>query len=303
LTVTGNITANNATIAGDIVGDTITVRLATVSETLTANEAGITLATVGTLDTNIITTSANISAAPNTAGSMYGKWTLYGNTTSNAMYIASGNVTFGANSVNGIKCDNYMYANGQPFNPAGTYTNIDVFDYLTGSNSVSQFTGNIKPTMVETTVLGGGGTIKGIWTLDANARFQATYADLAERFEADEIYAPGTVVEIGGDKEITAVKEDASDNVLGVISTAPAYLMNDGAGTDSTHPAIALSGRVPVKVKGKVSKGDRLVSAGDGAARSAQLSELTAFNSIGRSLENKEDDDVGLVTAIVNIRV
>lgn len=303
ITVTGNIIANNATISGAIVGDTITVRLATVSDTLTASKAGLTLATVGTLDTNIITTSANISAAPNTAGSMYGRWSVYGNTTSNALFIASGNVTFSANSVNGIKCDNYMYANGQPFNPTGTYTNIDVFDYMTGSNSVSQFTGNIRPTRITTTVIAGGGTVEGIWSLGANARFQATYADLAERFEADKTYEPGTILKIGGEKEVTAVQEELSNDVFGVVSTAPAYLMNHSSGTDETHPPVALSGRVPVRVKGTVSKGDRLVSAGDGLARAAHISEVTPFNSIGRALSNKESTDIGLVNAIVSIRV
>jgi hypothetical protein len=303
LTVTGNVIANNASIAGDITGDTITVRLATVSDTLSADEAGITTATMGTAVTGLITTSANLTAAPGTAGSMYGKWTLYGNSSGNAMFVSTGNITFSPSSVNGIKCDNYMYANGVSFNPSGSYTNANVFDYMTGANAVTQFTGNIAPTKVTTTAIAGGGTVTGTWTLGTGARWQATFADLAERFEADAVYAPGTVVEIGGEKEITAVSSDLSEDVFGVVSNTAAYLMNQGAGNDETHPPIALSGRVTVNVTGVVKKGDRLVSAGKGLARAGNKSELTAFNVIGRSLSTKTDEGVGTVLAVVNIRV
>jgi hypothetical protein len=129
----------------------------------------------------------------------------------------------------------------------------------------------------------------------------ASYADVAERFAADEIYVPGTVVEIGGEAEVTKSVEDLSENVFGVISTRAAYLMNATAGDDATHPPIAMTGRVPVRVIGTVKKGDRLVSAGNGQARSAQKGEITAFNVIGRALENKSDSGEGLVEAIVTI--
>ena len=77
--------------------------------------------------------------------------------------------------------------------------------------------------------------------------------------------------------------------------------MNSGAGDDETHPAIAVSGRVPVTVVGTVNKGDRLVSAGDGRARSATKDEITPWNVIGRSLEDKWTDEEGQVEAIVKL--
>lgn len=130
---------------------------------------------------------------------------------------------------------------------------------------------------------------------------QAQYADLAERFHADAEYAPGTVVEMGGTAEITKVVEELSDNVFGVISTNAAYLMNSGAGTNATHPPIAMSGRVPVRVIGLVTKGARLVSAGNGLARAGKTSELTPWNVIGRSLIDKTDEAEGVIEAIVKI--
>jgi hypothetical protein len=130
----------------------------------------------------------------------------------------------------------------------------------------------------------------------------ALYADVAERFAADEIYEPGTVVELGGSAEITRVLMDASDKVFGVISTRPAFTMNGGAGDNDTHPPVAITGRVPVMVTGVVNKGDRLISAGAGQARAALAGEATAFNVIGRALSSKTTTGVGTVEAIVTIK-
>lgn len=127
------------------------------------------------------------------------------------------------------------------------------------------------------------------------------YADIAERFASDSVYAPGTVVSLGGAEEITMAQEELSDNVFGVISTKPAHLMNSYAGDDQTHPAVAISGRVPVNVIGKVKKGDRLVSAGNGLARAGSKLEINQFNVLGRALENKLDDGVGQVLAVVKL--
>lgn len=130
----------------------------------------------------------------------------------------------------------------------------------------------------------------------------AQYADVAERFHADTVYEAGTVVELGGANEITISTAELSESVFGVISTRAAYLMNSGAGSNDTHPPIAMTGRVPVKVTGAISKGDRLVSAGNGLARSARPGEATAFNTIGRALEEKLDMGHGTVEAIVTIK-
>lgn len=130
----------------------------------------------------------------------------------------------------------------------------------------------------------------------------ALYADVAERFAADEILEPGTVVELGGIAEITKSSDELSENVFGVISTRAAYLMNGGAGTNETHPPVAMTGRVPVLVTGIVNKGDRLVSAGNGRARAAQPGEATAFNVIGRALTGKTTNGDGAVEAIVTIK-
>jgi hypothetical protein len=166
---------------------------------------------------------------------------------------------------------------------------------VTGITTVSN---KILPNANNTIDIGASGTA--FATIYAKAT-SAQYADLAERFEADNVYLPGTVVELGGVKEITRAVQDLSESVFGVISTAAAYLMNAGAGSDATHPAVAVNGRVPVRVIGQVKKGDRLVSAGNGLARAADRTEITAFNVIGRSLEDKTTQDEGTIEAIVKL--
>lgn len=126
----------------------------------------------------------------------------------------------------------------------------------------------------------------------------AQYADVAENFSADAQYAPGTVVALGGAEEITRVNEEASEQVFGVISEKPAYLMN--AALENGLP-VAVTGRVPVRVLGMVNKGERLVSAGNGLARAAQAGEATSFNVIGRAIESKTTEGEGTVEAFVTI--
>jgi len=96
-------------------------------------------------------------------------------------------------------------------------------------------------------------------TLNATAT-ASRYADLAERYAADGTYEEGTVVVIGGDHEVTVTTECASTAVAGIVSKNPAYMMNSEAGSDQTHPYIALKGRVPCKIVGQVNMGDLLVT-------------------------------------------
>ena len=293
VTVTGTLQGNNVTVTNAIVGDTITVRLATVTANATIANAAVTTANINTLNTTVVS-----AGSQSTAGTITGAWTVNGASSGNALIVTGGNIY----AVSGIRTDGYYYANGVSFNPSGTYNNANVSDYLTGANAVTQFTGNIAPAKITTSNIAGGGNIAGIWTLAAGARLNATYADLAERFEADTTYDAGTVVEMGGDKEITAVKLELSEDVFGVVSNTAAYLMNAGAGNDNTHPPVAVGGRVQVKVTGKIRKGQRLVSAGNGIARAAGAGEATSFNTIGRSLSDKNTDGVGTVEAFFSIK-
>jgi hypothetical protein len=229
---------------------------------------------------------------------------------------------FGANANAGVRGIVNLNANGVGNIGSATNTFNQVFASALASGNIVNFAngvGNIGTAASSfNSIFVNSAGVRGIVNLNAtgvgnigsaansfNTIFaratSASYADVAERFAADETYAPGTVVEIGGEAEVTKSVDDLSDNVFGVISTRAAYLMNATAGDDATHPPIAMTGRVPVRVVGTVKKGDRLVSAGNGLARSAQKGEITAFNVIGRALETKSDSGEGLVEAIVTI--
>jgi len=291
--VTGNLQAGNLTATGNVTGANGVFTNIFVSSTANINSG---TANIGTGNITSLRTQSITTGASTTAGTATGTWTISGGLSGNALIVNGGNIIAPV----GIKTDYYYYADGTPFNPTGTYTDANVYNYLTGTG-VAQFTGNIAPQKVTTSYIAGGGTVSGIWTLASGARWQSTYADLAERFESDAVYDAGTVVQIGGEKEITAVQYELSEDVFGVVSEKAGYIMNAMAGDDLTHPPIAVSGRVPVKVTGKVKKGQRLVSAGKGIARAAKQGEATAFNVIGRALEDKIDENLGTVEAIVSI--
>jgi len=130
----------------------------------------------------------------------------------------------------------------------------------------------------------------------------AMYADLAERYETDIPVEVGDVVILGGHAEITKCQQELSDAVFGVVSESPAFLMNANAGNNDTHPMIALKGRVLVKLTGTGRAGDRVVSAGDGEARTANLDECTAFNTLGRLLKDKYNKETALTECVIGVK-
>ena len=132
----------------------------------------------------------------------------------------------------------------------------------------------------------------------------AEYADLAERYAADEEYTAGTVVKLGGSHEITQTLDQGDIDVFGIISTAPGFEMNSAAGTDATHPFVALAGRVPCKVIGTINKGDRLVtSVYPGTARRADPAEFDDYRKIiGRALEAKDTEEAGSIEVVVGAK-
>jgi len=132
----------------------------------------------------------------------------------------------------------------------------------------------------------------------------AQYADLAERYHADMPYEYGIVVKIGGSNEVTQTTKEYCSDVFGIVSDKPAFGMNTGAGTQETHPFVALSGRVPVRVVGKVSKGERLVtSATPGHAMSAGSEAGIDWHFvIGRALVDKINDEPGIVEVVVGTK-
>lgn len=127
----------------------------------------------------------------------------------------------------------------------------------------------------------------------------ARYADLAERYESDKPYEPGTVLIIGGSKEVTTTTIPADTAVIGIVSTNPGLMMNADAGNHDSHPFIALRGRVPCQVYGPVNKGDLLVTSEfPGHARSWKIGDNE--NSVfAKALESFNNDSFGIIEVVV----
>jgi len=330
-TVTGNITGGNIASGGSIT--------ATGTGNITGNVNGGNLRTTGLITATGTVTGGNVASGGFiTAGSTVSS---VGNITS-AANVAGANVIASVNvSAVGNVAGTYFIGNGSQL--TGISAAVSVSKIESGLSNVQIASANANITMAVSTtanvvVVSQNGL--SITTQSANATSPGTsglstayiehlgsnavgnigssasyfnrifatattalYADVAERFESDELLDPGTVVELGGSKEITRSRVELSENVFGVISTRPAFTMNGGAGEDDTHPAVAMTGRVPVNVTGTINKGDRLVSAGNGIARAAKPGEATAFNVIGRALVSKSTNDLGTVEAIVSIQI
>jgi hypothetical protein len=134
-----------------------------------------------------------------------------------------------------------------------------------------------------------------IWSsLFIGVATQARYADLAEAYVADAHYEPGTVLEFGGEHEVT-LAEDSTRKIAGVVSAKPAYLMNSECQGDHVV-VLALTGRVPVKVRGTIRKGDMMISAGGGYARPSTNPVLGSV--LGKALENFDNGE-GVIEIVV----
>ena len=123
----------------------------------------------------------------------------------------------------------------------------------------------------------------------------AQYADLAERYLADDTYEPGTVVVFGGDQEVTISTIDADTAVAGVVSSDPAFEMNTGLRGEFVC-RVAMTGRVPCRVIGPVRKGSLMVAAPGGYARAEESPKPGTI--IGKSLENF-DGETGVIEVVV----
>jgi hypothetical protein len=334
----GNVTGGNInttgliTAAGNVRGGNINSAAAISATGLITAGGNVTAANV--ITNGIVTAAGNItggniitggqltaSGAVNAVGNITG-----GNIITGGGVTATGTITASGNIVAGS--GRFFLGDGGLLSNVSAAISVTRIENGTSNVAVGSSGGNVtvgvggtaNVVVVSTTgIVTNGLTVPSITKSGSNAvgnigsssnyfnqvfatATTALYADVAERFAADEVLPPGTVVELGGTAEITRSQTDLSDNVFGVISTKPAYTMNGGAGDDDTHPKVAMTGRVPVLVTGVVKKGDRLVSAGNGIARAARPGEATAFNTIGRSLVDKTTQESGTIEAIVTIK-
>jgi len=173
-------------------------------------------------------------------------------------------------------------------------------NWKVGSGSIidlNTYSAVLKASTITTDATDGGlGYIQGNWSLVGASRLQATYADLAEYYEGDQDYEPGTILIFGGDKEVTTTGVINDTRLAGVVTTNPAYVMNSEQ--TGIKVCIALAGRVPVKIVGRVKKGDMITtSATPGYAVKANSPTLGAV--LGKALEDKDYGEAGVIEIAV----
>ena len=320
ISAAGNITAaanvagtyfigNGSQLTGLSAGVSVTKIVNGTSEIAVSVPNGNALITVGgvanvvvidttTLYANVLSAQSITKSGTNAVGNIGSVTsffnTVFGNIYNGTVVSVTGNIQ-GANITTSNLVSSTLYGAG-----SGT---MSATGNITGGNLITAgLLSTSSITKTGSNAVGNIGSSSNYFNQVFATATTALYADVAERFAADDVLEPGTVVELGGAKEITKSITDLSENVFGVISTRPAYTMNGGAGEDATHPKVAMTGRVPVNVIGIIRKGDRLVSAGAGMARAAKSGEATAFNVIGRSLVDKTTQDTGTIEAIVTIK-
>jgi len=314
LTVTGAVQANTHTgvaVYAGTIGNTGTTLTGTLS---TAAQTNIT--SVGTLSSlaasGVITSGGNINvtsatnSTSTTSGSIVtaggigvaqdayigGKLYVGGNTTFINTTIINTTDTLSAPTIQAGTIGNsgaVLY--GTLNSASASQTNITSVGTLSGLTVSSA----IVPSSNASINIGGTGSqyFNNIYAVNfLGTSTTAKYADLAERYTSDANYEPGTVVDFGGDADVTLSNIDESPAVAGVVSTNPAYMMN----SDSDGLYIALVGRVPTKVTGPVRKGQMMVSNGDGTARGENNPIMGSV--IGKSLENFAGD-VGVIEVVV----
>ena len=230
--VTGLTAAN----VQSVIGSVSTASFPVLNQNTTGSAATATSATyvTGLTAANVQSVIGSVSA-----GSFP---TLNQNTTGSAGSVAGSNIT-GSTLASGVT--------------ASSLTSVGTLTGLTVSGAIVP-NANVTVNVGSTTAWFN--TFYGVST-------QAKYADLAENYEGDRAYNPGTVVMFGGSAEVTLADADTT-RVAGVVSTNPAHLMN-GQLTGPNVVALALQGRVPCNVIGPVRKGDMLVAAGSGYAKAS----------------------------------
>jgi hypothetical protein len=136
-------------------------------------------------------------------------------------------------------------------------------------------------------------------TIFSGTSTQARYADLAECYLSDNTYSPGTVIEFGGTHDVTITTQSHSSRVAGVVSTNPAYQMNFGLEGEYVV-TVALTGRVPCNVVGKIAKGDCLVASEyPGVAKVLDIGQYRPACILGKALQDYDSDEIGTIEIAV----
>ena len=184
----------------------------------------------------------------------------------------------------------------------GYWNNVHNFKTQNGAADAPITASSIQVQAITTGGNTTAGTITGRWTLQGTSpnesRLQATYsADLAENYEGDKLYEVGTVLIFGGDKEVTVSNQHMDTRVAGVVYNTAAFSMYEAC--PGHKNLVALQGRVPCRVVGKISKGDLLVTSNIAGVAISAGSVANVGTIVGKALETYDSDHIGTIEIAV----
>jgi hypothetical protein len=298
VSATGNITGGNVLFGSGVVSGTGNVT-GNVGTFTTHN--GTTFSASGNITGgNVLFGSGIVSGTGNVNGNIITATTLNSTTVS-----ASGNITANPSSFfigNGSQLTGIAGGGGGGSSITNGTSNItvslnsNITVGVTSASIVTFTTSGIVNNMGNG--VGNIGNSTGYFNTVFAKATSAQYADVAEKYVADKIYPPGTVVEFGGNAEVTITTVSSSPAVAGIISTNPAFIMNAGE-NDINAVVVALLGRVPCRVVGDIKKGDRLVSSDiPGVAKKLNPAEYQPGCILGKALENYSSSEPGVIEVI-----
>ena len=320
ISASGNITGGNVIASGSLVVGSFTP----ASVSTAGNVTGGNILTGGLISVTGNITGGNISATNHTGttvsvtGAVTGASVVGGVMTGTSLSVTgavsgasaslSGNITGGNVIITGVLVDTTgnldlqtTAANGN-INLLTNGTGIVATSAnITGGN-LSVFAGSVTLGSIvnyNANATGNIGSATGYFNTVFAKATSAQYADLAEMYCADSEYTPGTVLDFGGNQEVTITTQSHSTQVAGIVSTNPSYLMNSTL-TCTNAVQVALVGRVPCHVVGTIAKGDRLVSSSTpGIATRLDMSQYQPGCIIGKALEAYDSETVGTIEVAV----
>lgn len=273
----------------------------------TANIATLEVITLANIKSSTGTTSTTAGALVVAGGVGVGGNIYSGGNVSASYFLGNGSQLSGIDTtlISNGNSNVIVSANGNVSVSVAGIANTAVFTNTTLVVGNANITGTTTVTGLVNSGSNGTGNIGSSSTYFNTVFAKATsaqYADLAEKYLADQTYDVGTLLEIGGSAEVTQTLTAASPRIVGVVSDQPAYIMNAGQVDEvgSVATVVALLGRVPCKVKGPVSRGDLLCSsATPGVAETLTDSDYRPGCVIGKALEPHNGPGIGLIEIIV----
>lgn len=332
VTIAANIDNSGGTLKTVSVTTGAAATAGTLTGTWSLGSSSVLNADAGTLRSRTLSTGAD-----GTTGTITGTWSVAGSGKIDIANgtLQSNNLTSGGASTAGtvtglwtfsqastfsstVNATRFLVGDGSATSPSFAFNSDGGKDtgfywggdgYINWANN-GVYKGQFRPdgtaeigTVLTTAITTGGsstaGTITGNWSLSAGSKMQATYsADLAEWYTSDNQYEPGTVLVFAGDAETTTTNLFGDSRVAGVVSTDPAYTMNAHLQEKGTAVCIALQGRVPCKVVGRVKKGDLLTTSAI-PGHAAKAVDPKVGTIIGKALEDKDTSEAGVIEVAV----